>query len=394
MKRILPIILLIAALAGAGYYFWNAREAAANANRIQFSGNMELTQADLSFKIAGRLVELNVREGDKVKKGQVIAKIDALQTQRTKEREEASLGMARSNLATSKTSIAMEKETVESDIQLKQADIRAAKAKLDELVAGSRPQEIQQADAAVADAASRVEQTRLDWERAQKLFSNEDISRAQYDQFRTGNQSAQMVLKQAQERAALVKEGPRKEDIENARAQLQRAQAALRMSEANRMEVTRRQQDLQARESDIQRAKAQVGISESQLDDTTLVAPMDGVVLVKSSELGEVVAAGATVVSVGDLARPWVRGYIGAKDLDRIALGQSAQVTSDSGKSYTGKVSFVASEAEFTPKQIQTKDERQKLVYRIKVDVNNDKLELKSNMPVDTVIELKTASGK
>ena len=387
MKRIRPI-LLIAGLAVGGYYFWNERQAAANANRIAFSGNMELTQADLSFKLAGRVVELNVREGDMVKKGQVIARIDALQTQKTKEREEASLGMARSNLTTSRTSIAMEKETVEGDIQLKQADIRAAQAKLAELVAGSRPQEIQQSDAAVSDAAAQVEQARLDWERAQKLFANEDISRAQYDQFRTHNQSAQMQLKQAQERAGLVKEGPRKEDIENARAQLQRAQAGLRMSEANRMEIKRREQDLQAREADIQRAQAQVGISESQLDDATLVAPMDGVVLVKSAELGEVVAAGATVVSVGDLARPWVRGYIGAKDLDRIALGQPAQVTSDSGKTYTGKVSFVASEAEFTPKQIQTKDERQKLVYRIKVDVANDKLELKSNMPVDTVIEL------
>ncbi len=393
MKRILPILLIAALALGGGYYWWNAREQAANANRIQFSGNMELTQADLAFKIAGRLVELKVREGDMVKKGQLIARIDAIQTERTKDREVASLGVAKSNLATSKTGIAMEKETVESDIQLKQADVRSAKAKLDELLAGSRPQEIQQADAAVSDAASQVEQARLDWERAQKLFSNEDISRAQYDQYRTRNQSAQMILKQAQERAGLVKEGPRKEDIENARAQLQRAQAALRMSEANRMEVKRREQDLSARESDIQRAQAQVSISESQLDDTTLIAPMDGIVLVKSSELGEVVAAGATVVSIGDLARPWVRGYIGARDLDRIAIGQSAQITTDSAKTYTGRVSFVAAEAEFTPKQIQTKDERQKLVYRIKVDVSNDKLELKNNMPVDTVIEL-SAAGK
>ena len=393
MKRILPI-LLIAALGFGGYYFWNLRQEAANASRIQFSGNMELTQADLAFKIAGRLVELNVREGDFVKKGQVIAKIDAIQTQRAKEREEAGLGMAQSNMAQSKTAIAMQRETVESDIQLKQADIRAAKAKLDELLAGSRPQEILQTEAAVSDAASQVEQARLDWERAQKLFGNEDISRAQYDQFRTRNQSAQMMLKQAQERAAIIKEGPRKEDIENARAQLQRTQAALRMSEANRLEVKRREQELQARASDIERAQAQVGISVSQLDDTVLVAPMDGVVLVKSAELGEVVAAGATVVSIGDLARPWVRGYIGAKDLDRIALGQSAQVTSDSGKTYTGRVSFVASEAEFTPKQIQTKDERQKLVYRIKVAVDNDKLELKNNMPVDTLIELRTAPAK
>jgi len=393
MKRILPILLIAAVVFGGGYYWWLARLEAANANRILFSGNMELTQADLAFKVAGRLVELNVREGDMVKKGQVIARIDAIQTERTKDREVASLGMAKSNLTQSKTSIALEKETVESDIQLKQADVRAAQSKLDELLAGSRPQEIQQASAAEADAAAQLEQAKLDWDRAQKLFANEDISRAQYDQYRTRNQSAQMILKQAQEHYALVKEGPRKEDIENARAQLQRAQASLRMSEANRLEVKRREEDLQMRESDIQRASAQVGIMQSQLDDTTLVAPMDGVVLVKSAELGEVVAAGATVVSVGDLAHPWVRGYIGEKDLDRVALGQKASITTDSGKSYTGRVSFIASEAEFTPKQIQTKDERQKLVYRVKVDADNGKLELKNNMPVDTVIEM-TAGGK
>lgn len=387
MKRILPI-LLIAALAFGGYYFWTQREAAANANRVAFSGNMELTQTDMSFKLAGRLVELNVREGDMVKKGQIIARIDAAQTERTKEREVASLGAAESNLAQTKTSIAWQKETLEGDIALKKADVRTAQAKLDELLAGSRPQEIQQAEAAVNDAMAQVEQARLDWERAQKLFANEDISRAQWDQFRTRNQSAQMLLRQVQERLSLIKEGPRKEDIESARAQLERAKAALRLSEANRLEVTRREQEYQSRAQDIQRAKAQVEISQSQLDDTVITAPTDGVVLIKSAELGEVVAAGATVVSIGDLAHPWVRGYVGVRDLDRIRLGQSAQISTDSGKTYTGKVTFIASDAEFTPKQIQTKDERQKLVYRLKVEVDNAKLELKSNMPVDTVIDL------
>ena len=184
MKRILPILLIAALVFGGGYYWWSAREQAAHANKIEFSGNMELTQADLSFKIAGKLVELNVLEGDLVKKGQVIARIDAIQTERTKQREVASLGMAQSNLAQSKTSIALQKETVESDIQLKQADVRSAKSKLDELLAGSRPQEIQQAKPP-SPMPRQLEQARLDWERAQKLFKNEDISTAQYDQFRT-----------------------------------------------------------------------------------------------------------------------------------------------------------------------------------------------------------------
>ena len=139
MKRIIPI-LLIAALGYGAYYWWNLNEQAKNANRLQFSGNMELTQTDMSFKLAGRLVELNVREGDMVKKGQVIARIDALQNERQKQRDMAGLGAAESNLKQARTSVALEKETVESDIALKTADIRTAQAKLDNSGMKARPE--------------------------------------------------------------------------------------------------------------------------------------------------------------------------------------------------------------------------------------------------------------
>jgi len=118
------------------------------------------------------------------------------------------------------------------------------------------------------------------------------------------------------------------------------------------------------------------------------VCPVDGVVLVKSAEPGETVAAGTTVLTVGDIERPWLRGYIGERDLGRVKLGQRVRVTTDSypGKVYWGRVSFIAAEAEFTPKEIQTPEERVKLVYRIKVDLANPRHELKSNMPADAEI--------
>ena len=133
-----------------------------------------------------------------------------------------------------------------------------------------------------------------------------------------------------------------------------------------------------------------VGITEAQLSDTTIIAPIDGVVLVKSSEVGEVVAAGTTVVSLGDLEHPWLRAYVSERDLGRVKLGEKVNLSTDSypGKVYEGKVSFIASDAEFTPKQIQTKEERAKLVYRIKVEVENAQHELKNNMPVDAELKL------
>ncbi|MEN6605678.1 MAG: efflux RND transporter periplasmic adaptor subunit, partial [Bryobacteraceae bacterium] len=161
-----------------------------------------------------------------------------------------------------------------------------------------------------------------------------------------------------------------------------------RLAEAARLELKRKEQELDARRAEVERAQAQIAVINTQLDDATVASPIDGVVLVKSAEPGETLGAGASVVTVGDLDHPWLRGYISESDLGRVKLGTKVKVTTDSfpGKVYWGRVSFIASEAEFTPKQIQTLEERVKLVYRIKVDLPNTNHELKSNMPADAEI--------
>jgi HlyD family secretion protein len=388
-KRTLTVILL--AVAGVTlWWMWRTGQFSKPTDRILVSGNLELTLVDLSFKIAGRMTELTVREGDFVKKGQLIARLDPVQLQQQRARDQASVFNAQSNYDQLTTSIEYQKATLESDIAARHADVNQAQAKLDELLAGSRPEEIQQAEGAVTDARAQVDLARADWDRAQTLYKNTDISTSQYDQARTKFNSASAVLEQAQQKYALVKAGPRKEEIEGARAAVAHAQAAVATAEANRLELQRKQQELVARRAQIDQARAQVGISEAQLSDTVIYAPIDGVVLVKSAEAGEVLAAGTTIVTVGDLEHPWLRAYVGETDLGRVKLGQKVKLSTDSypGKVYDGTISFISSEAEFTPKQIQTKEERVKLVYRIKVDVNNASHELKNNMPVDAEIVL------
>jgi HlyD family secretion protein len=144
------------------------------------------------------------------------------------------------------------------------------------------------------------------------------------------------------------------------------------------------------RRAEIERAKANLALIDSQLSDTIEASPVDGVVLVKSADVGEILAPGTSVVTVGDIDHPWLRGYINETDLGKVKLGSKARVSTDSypGKVYWGKVTFIASEAEFTPKQIQTEQERVKLVYRIKIEVDNPAHELKSNMPADAEIVL------
>lgn len=389
MKKRIPVILLLIAIGAAAWWYWRSHNAD-NGDRIFVSGNLELTQVDISFKMAGRMIERKVDEGDWVKKGDLIATLDPVIYLHQRVRDQASVASAESNYQQLETAIAYQKATLESDIAARNAELNEATAKLEELLNGSRKQDIQQSEAAVADARAQLEFARLDWERAQTLFKNEDISKQQYDQARTKYDSALAMLRQADEKLSLVKEGPRQEDIAAARADVAHAKAAVATAEANRLELKRKEEQLVAGKDEIDRSRAQVGISEAQLADTEVNTPIDGVVLVKSAEPGEVLAAGTTVVTIGDLEHPWLRAYIAETDLGRIKLGQKVKLSTDSfpGKVYWGTISYIASEAEFTPKQIQTKEERVKLVYRIKIDVDNSSHELKNNMPVDAEIIL------
>jgi HlyD family secretion protein len=387
-KRLIPLIIIAAAaaLAASLYLFGFWKNGGHEA--IVVSGNIELTEVNVSFKIPGKLVERAVDEGEPVKKGMVVARLDREQLLSQRERARAAMASAESRLAQVRTGIEYQTENIAGQVEQRQAELRQAEAVLQELQAGSRKQEIEQARAAVYGAQTAYEKAKKDFERAQQLFRKEDISASEFDRFRSVFEGSEASLRQARERLALVVEGPRKEDIEAARAQVARARAAVRVAEAGRIDLKRMHQETATRQAEIGQVRAETAVIESQLADTVAISPIDGTVLVKSAEPGEVVAAGTTVLTVGDLDRPWLRAYINETDLGRVRLGDETRVTTDSfpGKVYRGRVSFISSEAEFTPKQIQTKEERVKLVYRIKIDVENPNHELKSNMPADAEI--------
>jgi HlyD family secretion protein len=387
-KKIIPIVVVLAAAAVAVYAFRGSGRAPSD--RIKVSGNIELNEVNVAFKTAGRLVERTVDEGDRVKKGQEIARLDRDQLLAQRARETAALASAEAQLAQSRTGLEWQRETLSGDLEQRRADLASNEARLLELRNGARAQERQEAHAAVEAAQSEAERAQKDWERAETLFKNDDISAAQHDQYRNRLESANAALKQAREREALVLAGPRSEQVAAAAGQVERARGALKMSQANGLELKRREQELTARRAEIERAKANLALIDSQLADTVAISPVDGVVLVKAADVGEVLAPGTSVVTVGDIDHPWLRGYINETDLGKVKIGARARVTADSypGKTYNGRVTFISSEAEFTPKQIQTQQERVKLVYRVKIDLENPNRELKSNMPADGEILL------
>ena len=390
MKKRIILILIVLAAAGVAAVCVFRGMGRNDTGRIVVSGNIELTEVNIAFKTAGRLIERTVDEGDGVKKGQIIARLDRDQLMAQRDREAAGLQSAETQLAQSETSLAWEKATLAADIEQRQADLASNEARLAELKNGARPQEKLDARAAVEAAQSELDRAKKDWDRSQTLYKNDDISTAQFDQYRNRWESAQAAVKSATEREALVLAGPRAEVIKAQEGQVERTRAAVKIAEANSLEMKRREQDLATRRAEIARSRASLAMIDSQLADTIVSSPVDGVVLVKAADVGEVLAPGTTVVTVGDIDHPWLRGYVNETDLGKVKLGAKAKVTTDSypGKVYQGRVTFVSSEAEFTPKQIQTEQERVKLVYRIKIELDNPRRELKSNMPADAEIVL------
>src|SRR5688572_5276231 len=237
------------------------------AREISVSGNIELTEVNIAFKVPGKLIELAVQEGSAVQKGLVLGRLDPEQLRQQRERDQAGFLAAESQLVQLNTSIQHLKATIAAEIDLRKAERSQAEARLRDLKAGSRSQEIEQAQAAMEEARSQEVQARKDWERAQVLYKNEDISTSQFDQFKARVDRNQAALRQTEERLSLVREGARKEEIEAARAQVDRAAAGLRLAEAARFEITRKEQEETTRKAEIEKARAQVAILDSQLRD-------------------------------------------------------------------------------------------------------------------------------
>jgi len=331
-RRLLLLILLAVSISAAVIWFVFHSIRKDDAGTIDVSGNIEVTTVELSFKIPGRVKDRLVDEGEQVRKDQLVARLDP--------------------------------EDLLHEAESRKAEVRVARASLTELETGYRKEEIAQAEASLKKITAEADRFRVDFARQQRLYRKEVISARDFDAARAAFEASQASVREARERLNLLRSGPRKETIAQARARLDSAEAVL-------------------------------ALAETRLGHATLTSPAAGLVLSKNIEPGEQVAAGTPVVTVGMLDEVWMRAYISETDLGRVKVGQKATVTTDTwpGKKYEGRISFISPEAEFTPKSVQTAKERVKLVYRIKITVPNPAGELKPGMPADAEIQIKPAQG-
>lgn len=372
-------LLLVAVLAGGLIVRVVLTRNEGDSHSLRLSGNIEVTDAEMSFKIPGRVEKRPIDEGQIVKQGALIAVLDTSDL-------EAEVAGRRAELEAIQAALAeLKAGSREEEKQSARATMEKASAYLAELRAGSRPQEIDAAKATLDSAEVDMRRLEEELRRANQLYNNRAIAIEEYNRQKAAYEVATAKFREARQRCDLVKIGPREEQKTQAEAALAQATAQYRLVMAGP-----RHEQIDQAAARVEQARAALNLVKTRLGYATLLSPMDGVVLSKSIEPGEYVSAGTPVVTVGDLKNIWLRAYIEGPDLDRVKYGQEALVTTDSkpGKTYRGRVSFIAQEAEFTPKTVQTEKERTRLVYRIKIDIDNPNMELKRGMPADAVLTL------
>lgn len=325
MKRVIVILVVVVAAGSAGYFLFLHKQPPATEMRL--SGNIEAHESLLSFKVPGRIVELPVDEGQALRAGGLIARLDT--------------------------------DDYRQQVAIDEAAAHVRESALSLSLAGSRSQDISAAHQAVIDAKADLDQKKKDFARYDSLYKLDEVTGQVRDQAQTAVDRAQANYERQSQIYNELVEGTRKEQIAIDRANLHQAQQTL-------------------------------GMSRIRLSYTTLEAPFSGVILERQAELGELASAGTPVVTLADLEHIWLRVYLPETQLARVKLGQNVTVRTDTfrNKNYNGRVAFISPEAEFTPKSVQTDEERVTLVYRMKVDVENPNNELKPGMPADVYIPL------
>lgn len=293
---------------------------------VSVTGTIEAIQVDVSARIAGRITERPVNEGDRVVAGQVLVRLD-----------EAELA---------------------AEVRRQEAAVRTAQSTLNDLVAGARHEEMEDARAALQSASATREWTERDFRRAEGLFRQTLIAAQEVDRARQAYEVAAAQEKSARQKVLLLEAGSRPDQVEAARGQLAQARNAL-------------------------------DTARTRLKEMTVLSPLDGVVLRKNLEVGELAAPGVPILTLMNPADIWVRAYVPEEEVARIKVGSPARVSVDGypARRFPGRITEIASEAEFTPRNVQTRKERVNLVFRIKIAVDNPEGILKPGMPADADID-------
>ena len=377
LSKSFRIVLVLAFVAAAGFLIWwfLIRQPPVPHNVIALSGRIEGDDSVVAAKTSGRIREIRVREGDNLKSGDVIAVLDEEQAVAREQQAVAAAHEAETRVTRSQEQIAVLQE------QLKQANITVEQARQD---AQGR---VRQAEAQVATAEANLsqaqaayEQAHYDVEKFTRLARSGDVSDRQREQAHTTAEAQAAVVESAKKQVAAARGA-----LTAAQANLKNPPIRASQAAAIQKQIGQAQSDVAAAQADADRARAQLKESQANRADLTIVAPFDGTIATRAAEPGEVVTPGSAIVTMVDLSKIYLRGFVPEGDIARVKLGQPARLylDSDPKRPIDATVSRVDPEASFTPENTYFRDERVKQVVGVKLLITNPNGAAKPGMPAD-----------
>jgi HlyD family secretion protein len=351
-KRLILIVFLILLLGVGVLVYWGQRKE--RIAELYYSGTIEATQANLAFQVSGRVSKVFFDEGQAVEKNQRLAVLEQEEFNARRDQAQSDLKRSRENLKQLEILLEINRKVLPAEVERVEASVQALQSQLAELEAGYRVQEVDQARYAYEQAQFALEEAHKDKIRFDRLFERKIIAENDKETTDLKYETALKEYERAKKGYELLKEGYRKESIATARSKLAEGRAALKQANDNLKKIEVAEQEVEAGKAQVLSAKAALELAKIQLNYSELRAPFNGILVSRNVE-------------------------------GKVRPGQNVDVKIDSfpSKTYTGHVSFISPEGEFTPKIIQTHKERVKLVYLVKITIPNSNLELKTGMPAD-----------
>ncbi len=367
---------------------------------IEASGVIEATQSDVAPKTQGRLLRLPVRDGDRVRRGAVVAVLEQVNPSLTFDQARANVAAALAQVDAAQAAYDLQHLTYRAQLDQAGAGVSMAGANLGaaqenlaiEMQAASL--RVEQAQAQLVAARSAYDRATIELSRDRALVTTGDEPQRALDDASAQYRAASAQLKTAIAAVALAQADRRNVQIRElgvraSHSQQREALAALDTAQAQAQFVAQRRAQLLAAQAQLAQARAAAGLARDQLHETRVTAPFDGYVVSHNFEVGDLISAGSPVMTIADLVHPYLNVYVSETDLPRVKTGMRADVTIDGmpGQTFTGTVTEIAGTAEFTPENVQTKEQRTEyLVFRVKIQFTDTTGTLKPGLPADAII--------
>lgn len=402
LSRGLLVLLAVVAGAATALTVKNVIGTLAHPASIDVSGTIEATESDVAPKVEGRLVDLRVRDGDRVRKGEPLAILERVDPGLNLDQARANVAAAAAQVAVARAAYDLQRQSYGTTLAQAAQGLDIARSRLGQagenldITANTAELDVDRAGAELSSAKSAYVKARTDLTRARSLVATGDEPQQTLDDASAQYAAAASQLQAARDSLATAQANLRSVSIRrldvaaSQQSQLQSAET-LRNARAQEQLVEERHAQLLAAQAALAQARAALGLAADQVRETRLLAPFDGYAIAHNFEVGDLVAPGAAVLTVGDLEHPYVYVYVSESDLPKIKTGMPADVTIDGmpGRTFAGTITEISDTAEFTPEDVQTKEERiEYLVFRVKVQLYDPSGTLKPGLPADAAIKL------